>query len=53
VGQVAAGVAKGRIGSTAFLEEATVEANALDDSSRERLADYIEEQPLWPFLLGE
>jgi hypothetical protein len=53
VGQVGAGVAKGRAGSTAFLGEATVEADALDSSSREQLAAYIEDRPLWPFLLRE
>jgi hypothetical protein len=53
VGQVGADVAKGRAGSTAFLGEATVEANAIDSSSRKQLAAYIEERPLWPFLFRE
>jgi len=44
VGEAGAGVAKGKAGSTPFLGEATVEAEALDGVSGKQLAAYIEER---------
>jgi hypothetical protein len=44
VGEAGAGVAKGKAGSTPFIGEATVEAEALDSASSKQLAAYIEER---------
>ena len=44
VGEPGAGVAKGKAGSTPFLGEASVEAEALDSVSSKQLAAYIEER---------
>ena len=44
VGEAGAGVAQGKAGSTPFLGEASVEAEALDSVSSRQLAAYIEER---------
>ena len=44
VGEAGAGVAQGKAGSTPFLGEASVEAEALDSVSSKQLAAYIEER---------
>jgi hypothetical protein len=44
VGEAGAGAAKGEVGSTPFLGEATVEAEALDSESSKQVAAYIEER---------
>ena len=44
VGEAGAGAAKGQVGSTPFLGEATVEAEALDSESSKQVAAYIEER---------
>lgn len=44
VGEAGAGVAQGKAGSTPFLGEAAVEAEALDSKSSKQLAAYIEDR---------